>query len=46
MKKNIILKECWIWNKSVEDFVKSKVKGYSLNVCAGKSSIGDVKIIL
>lgn len=46
MKKETILKECWIWNKPVNDFVKSKVKGYSLNVCAGESDIGDIKIDL
>jgi len=36
----------WIWNKTIEEFVRSRVKGYSLNVCAGKSSVGDVKIDL
>ena len=46
MNKDTILQQCWIWNKSVEDFVRDKVKGYSLNVCAGKSPIGDVKIDL
>ena len=46
MKKETILKKCWIWNKSVEDFVKERIYGYSLNVCAGKSSIGDIKIDL
>jgi ubiquinone/menaquinone biosynthesis C-methylase UbiE len=46
MKKETKLQKCWIWNKTIEDFVRSKVKGYSLNICAGKSSIGDVKIDL
>ena len=46
MKKETTLQKCWIWNKSVEEFVKEKIKGYSLNVCAGKSSLGDVKIDL
>ena len=46
MKKETKLKKSWIWNKTVEDFVKTKIKGHSLNVCAGKSSIGDVKIDL
>jgi ubiquinone/menaquinone biosynthesis C-methylase UbiE len=38
------LRKCWIWNKTVEDFVRCKVRGYSLNVCAGMSPIGDVKV--
>lgn len=46
MEKKTILQECWIWNKSVEDFIRTKVNGYSLNVCAGKSPIGDIKIDL
>jgi len=46
MKKGTILKQSWVWNKTVEDFVKSKIKGYSLNVCAGLSKLGDVKIDL
>ena len=40
------LQKCWIWNKTVEDFVRRKTSGYSLNVCAGKSIIGDVKVDL
>ena len=46
MKKETKLQECWIWNSSVEEFVKSKIQGYSLNVCAGKSTLGNVKIDL
>jgi len=38
------LQKCWIWNETVEAFVRPKTKGYSLNVCAGKSAIGDIKI--
>ena len=46
MKKSEVLQDCWIWDKSVNEFVADRVKGYSLNVCAGKSPIGDVKIDL
>lgn len=46
MKKNTKLQECWIWNKTVEDFVRERIKGRSLNVCSGKSDLGDVKIDL
>jgi ubiquinone/menaquinone biosynthesis C-methylase UbiE len=46
MKKETILQKSWIWNKSVSDFVKDRVSGYSLNVCAGENKIGDVKIDL
>lgn len=40
------LVDSWVWNKSVEEFVKDKMVGYSLNACAGKSPLGDVKIDL
>jgi len=38
------LQKCWIWNKTVTDFIRYRVHGYSLNVCAGKSAIGDVRV--
>ena len=46
MKKKTILKESWVWNNKVADFVRPLIKGKSLNVCAGKSDLGDVKIDL
>ncbi len=46
MEKETKLQKCWIWNDKVSEFINSRTKGYSLNVCAGKSEIGDVKIDL
>ena len=46
MRNHEILKESWVWNGTVEDFVKDKIKGHSLNICAGKSELGDIKIDL
>lgn len=46
MKKNTILQKCWIWNESVTNFIKDKIKGYSLNVCAGENPLCDVNIDL
>jgi len=46
MEKKTKLQKCWIWNDTVTSFVKKRITGYSLNVCAGKSDIGDVKIDL
>ena len=43
MLKKTILKECWIWNRSVQEFIKEHVDGYTLNVPCGKSKIGDVR---
>jgi len=40
------LQKSWIWNNTVEAFVKERIVGYSLNVCAGASKLGDVKIDL
>ena len=44
MKKNTILQKCWVWNESVTNFVKERIEGKSLNVCAGKNPICDIKI--
>ena len=46
MKQHEILKQSWVWNKTVEKFVEGQISGYSLNVCAGLSPLGDVKIDL
>ena len=46
MKEKTKLQKCWIWNESVEKFVFKHIKGYSLNICAGKSGLCDVKIDL
>jgi len=46
MEKTTKLQKCWIWNKTVEEFIKKHIEGYSLNVCAGKSKLGDVKVDL
>ena len=37
------LKKSWIWDKEVEDFVRQRIQGHSLNVPAGKSKLGDVR---
>jgi len=46
MKQHEILKESWIWNRTVEDFIKEEIEGYSVNICAGKSELGNVKVDL
>jgi len=46
MTKETILKQSWVWNKTVEEFIRNKIKGYSLNVCSGLSHLGDKKIDL
>ena len=46
MKKHEIIKDSWVWDDTVEEFIKSRMFGYTLNVCAGKSPLGDVKLDL
>jgi len=46
MKANTILKKSWVWNDSVTEFVRNKISGYSLNVCAGKNPLCDVNLDL
>ncbi len=40
------LKKCWVWNENITSFVKDRVKGYSLNVCAGLNPICSVNLDL
>jgi hypothetical protein len=40
---NTKLQQCWIWNDSVTEFIRSKIKGYTLNIPCGKSTLGDVR---
>lgn len=40
------LRKAWIWNKTISDFVKEKLHGYSLNVCSGMNELGTKKIDL
>jgi hypothetical protein len=46
MKKNTVLQKCWIWNDTVTEFIKNKIVGKSLNVCAGLNPICDVNLDL
>jgi Methyltransferase domain/ParB-like nuclease domain len=45
-KRNAMLTASWLWPEPVETFVRSRMTGYTLNVCAGMSDIGDVKVDL
>lgn len=40
---NTKLQQCWIWNDSITEFIRSKIKGYSLNIPCGKSTLGNVR---
>ena len=42
MTRNTKIQDCWIWNKTVSEFVNDIKEGYTLNVPCGKSNIGDV----
>ena len=50
MKKGFVrqleFREAFLWEKEIEDFVKERIKGYSLNVPCGKSKLGDVRLDL
>jgi len=36
----------WSWNKKTECIIKNECRGFTLNVCCGKSQIGDVRVDL
>jgi len=44
MTKQLLFREAFLWEKEIEDFVKERIKGYSLNVPCGKSSLGDIRL--
>lgn len=41
-----ILQKCWVWNDTVTNFVKDRIKGNTLNVCAGMNPICSVNLDL
>ena len=46
MREVAKLRESWIWPDAVLDYARTKMQGYTLNVCAGASELGDVQIDL
>jgi len=48
LKKNqvTIFKPTWVWSGREEELIKSKIVGFSLNLCSGFSEVGDVKLDL
>jgi len=46
MQKKVTLQDSWVWPDEVVDFVKERLVGISLNVCAGKNPLCDVNMDL
>lgn len=46
MVKKTRLQQVWVWNETVAEFVKSRIRGYSLNVCAGRNPLCEVNLDL
>ena len=44
VNKNCQLQETWVWPDKITEKVAEFISGYSLNICAGLSKLGDVKI--
>ena len=44
--RQLMFREAFIWEQEVEDFVKQKAKGYTLNVPCGNCTIGDERLDL
>jgi len=48
MKKGFVrqldFRPAFIWEKEIEDFVKDRMKGYTLNVPCGTSQLGDIRL--
>jgi hypothetical protein len=42
--RQLLFREAFLWEKEVEDFIKTRIKGYSLNVPCGKSQLGDIRL--
>jgi hypothetical protein len=44
--RQLDFRPAFIWESEIEDFVRERVNGYSLNVPCGASKIGDVRLDL
>jgi len=42
--RQLNLRPAFVWEKEVEDFVRERVKGYTLNVPCGTSKLGDIRL--
>lgn len=42
--RQLAFRPAFVWEQEIEDFVKERIKGYSLNVPCGASSLGDVRL--
>ncbi len=40
------MQTAWVWNETVTHFVKSRLHGHTLNVCAGRNPIASVNLDL
>ena len=40
----LLFKPAFMWEKDINDFVKERIKGYSLNVPCGSSQLGDIRL--
>lgn len=40
----LTFKKSMVWEQEIEELIKSKIVGKSLNVCCGESKIGDVRV--
>lgn len=46
IRNNCKLTRSWVWDKKVNDFARERIIGHSLNMCAGLSDVGDIKLDL
>ena len=44
--RQLKFRPAFMWEKEIEDFVKKKMKGYTLNVPCGMSKLGDIRLDL
>jgi len=40
----LLFRKAFVWEKEVEDFVRSQMFGRTLNVCCGASALGDTRV--
>lgn len=44
MANKMRYRQVWRWPDSVEAFIRSRARGFTVHVCSGKSSLGDLRI--
>lgn len=44
MSNKLKYRKAWSWPQQVEDFIKSRARGYTIHIMCGESTLGDLRV--